>query len=47
MWISGDLPILQALPPTYFVNVKASPSQKQQEQPDLQIFLNNSYQFFA
>ena len=31
---SGNLPILQPLPPTHFVNEKASSNQKQQEQPD-------------
>ena len=44
---SGELPILQPLPPTHFVNEKACPSQKQQEQPDLQTCLNNSFQLFA
>ena len=33
---SGDLPVLQPLPPTHFVNEKTCSSQKQQEKPDLQ-----------
>ena len=44
---SGDLPILQPLPPTHFVNERKCYSQKQQEQPDLQTCLNNSFQLFA
>ena len=44
---SDDLPVLQALPPTHFVNKKACSSQKQQGKPDLQTFLNNSFQLFA
>ena len=44
---SGDLPVLQPLPSTHFVNEKACSSQKQQEQPDLQTCLNNSLQLFA
>ena len=44
---SGDLPILQPLLPTHFVNQKACFSQKQQKQPDLQTCLNNSFQLFA
>ena len=44
---SGDLLVLQPLPPTQFVNEKACSSQKQQEQPDLQTCLNNSFQLFA
>ena len=44
---SGDLLVLQPLPPTYFVSEKACSRQKQQEQPDLQICLNNSFQLFA
>ena len=44
---SGDLPVLQPLPPIHFVNEKACSSQKQQEQPDLQTCLNNSFQLFA
>ena len=32
---SGDLPVLEPLPPTHFVSEKACPSQKQQDQPDL------------
>ena len=44
---SGKLPILQPLPPTHFVNEKVCPSQKQQEQPDLQTCINNSFQLFA
>ena len=41
---SGDLPILQPLSPTHFVNEKTCSSQKQQEKPDLQTCLNNSFQ---
>ena len=44
---SGDIPILQPLPPIHFVNGKACSSQNQQEQPDLQTGLNNSFQLFA
>ena len=44
---SGELPILQPLSPTHFVNDKTCPSQKQQEQPDLQTCLNTSFQLFA
>ena len=44
---SGDLPIWQPLPPTLFVNEKACPRQKQQEQPDLQTRIINSFQLFA
>ena len=44
---SGDLPVLQPLPPTHFVNEKACPSQKQQKQPELQTCLNNSFQLLA
>ena len=44
---SGDLPVLQPLPAIHFVNEKACSSQKQQEQPDLQTCLNNSFQLFA
>ena len=44
---SGDLPVLQPLPPTHFVNEKACPSPKQLEQPDIQTCLNNSFQLFA
>ena len=44
---SGDLPVLQPLPPTYFLNEKRCCSQKQQEQPDLQTCLNNSFQLSA
>ena len=44
---SGDLPVLQPLPPTHFVNEKAWHSSKQQEQPDIQTCLNNSFQLFA
>ena len=32
---SGDLPLLEPLPPTHFVSEKACPSQKQQDQADL------------
>ena len=45
--IPGDLPVLQTLPPTHFVNEKVCSSQKQQKQPDLQTCLNNSFQLFA
>ena len=34
-------------PPTHFVNEKTCSSQKQQEQPNLQACLNNSFQLFA
>ena len=44
---SGDLLVLQPLSPTQFVNEKACSSQKQQEQPDLQTCLNNSFQLFV
>ena len=44
---SGDSPVLQPLPPSHFINKKACSSQKQQEQPDLQTCLNNSFQLFA
>ena len=44
---SGNLPVLQPLPPTQFVNEKVCSSQKQQQQPDLQTCLNNSFQLFA
>ena len=45
---SGYLPVLQSFPPTHFVNEKACSSVlKQQEQPDLQTCLNNSFQLFA
>ena len=45
---SGELPILQPLPPTHhYVREKTYPSQKQQEQPGLQTSLNNSFQLFA
>ena len=44
---SDDLPVLQPLPPIHFVNEKACSSQKQQEQPDLQTCLNNSFQLSA
>ena len=43
----GELPELQPLPPTHFVNEKTCSSQKQQEQPDLQTCLNNSFQLFV
>ena len=33
---SGELPVLQPLHPTHFVNEKTYSSQNQQEQPDLQ-----------
>ena len=44
---SGNLPVLQSLPPAHFVNEKACSSQNQQQQPDLQTCLNNSFQLFA
>ena len=44
---SGDLPVLQPLPLTYFVKEKACSSQKQQEHPDLQTCLNKSLELFA
>ena len=44
---SGDLPVLQPLPPTQFDNEKTCSSQKQQQQPDLQTCRNNSFQIFA
>ena len=44
---SGDSPVLQPLPPSHFINKKACSSQKQQEQPDLQTCLNNSFQLFV
>ena len=44
---SGDLPVLQPLPLTYFVNQKACSGQKQQEHPDLQTWLNKSFELFA
>ena len=43
---SGNLPILQPLPPTHFVNEKARSSQKQQQKPDLQTCINNTFQLF-
>ena len=44
---SDNLPVLQLLSPTHFVNEKVCSSQKQQEQPRLQTCLNNSFQLFA
>ena len=44
---SCDLPVLQPLPPTHFLNEKAWSSQEQKEQSDLQTCLNNSFQLFA
>ena len=44
---SDNLPVLQLLSSTHFVNEKACSSQKQQEQPRLQTCLNNSFQLFA
>ena len=41
------LPELQPLPRTHFANKKTCSSQKQQEKPDLQTCLNNSFQLFA
>ena len=38
---------MQSHPPTHFVNEKACPSQKQQEQLDLKTCLNNSFQLFS
>ena len=43
---SENSPVLQPLPPKHFVNEKVCSSQKQQEQPDLQTSLNNSFQLF-
>ena len=43
----GNLPVLQPLPPRHSTNKKACSSQKQQQQPDLQTSLNNSFQLFA
>ena len=37
---SGDLPVLQPLPPTHFVSEKTCSSQKKEEQPDLQTCLS-------
>ena len=47
---SSDLPVLQPLFSTHFVSElysKAHSSQKEQEQPHLQICLNNGFQIFA
>ena len=44
---SRNVPVLQPLPPTHFVNEKACSSQKQQQQPDLQTCLNYSFQLLA
>ena len=44
---SGDLSVLQPLPPTHFASEKASSSQKQQRQPDLQTCLNINFQLFT
>ena len=44
---SCNLPVLQPLPLTHFVNEKACSSQKQQERPDLQTCVSNSFQLFA
>ena len=41
---SGNLPVLQPLPPADSVSEKACSSEKQQQQPDLQTCLNNSFQ---
>ena len=43
----GNLPVLQPLPPRHSTNKKACSSQKQQQQPDLQTSLKNSFQLFA
>ena len=43
--LSGNLPVLQPLPPAGSVSEKACSSEKQQQQPDLQTCLNNSFQF--
>ena len=43
----GNLPVLQPLPPRQFISKKACSSQKQQQQPDLQKFLNNNFHLFA
>ena len=40
---SGDIPILQPLPPIHFVNGKAFSIKNQQEQPNLQTRQNNSF----
>ena len=42
-----NLPVLQHLLLIHFVNEKACSSQKQQEQPDLQTCISNSFQLFA
>ena len=42
-----DLPVLQQIPLTQFVNEKVCSSQKQEEQHDLQTCLNNSFQLFT
>ena len=44
---SCNLSVLQPLPLTHFVNEKACSSQKQQERPDLQTCVSNSFQLFA
>ena len=44
---SSNVPVLQPLPPTLFVNEKVCSSQKQQQQPGLQTCLNNSFQLLA
>ena len=43
---SGNFPALQPLLPKHFVDERACSSQKQQQQRDLQTYLNNSYQLF-
>ena len=39
---SGDLPVLQPLPSTHFVNEKVCFSQNQEEQPNIKTCVNNS-----
>ena len=43
----GDLPVLQTLPLTHFLNEKACSSQKHQQQLDVQTWQNKSFQFLA
>ena len=45
--IHGELPVLQPLPLTHFLDEKECFSQKQQRQPSLQTYLNNSFQLFT
>ena len=44
---SGNLPVLQPVLPTHFINEKTCSSQKRLEQSDLRTCLNNSFQHFA